>query len=230
MILFHSEYRPAGDALAFTTMTDLLAWHSEIDAEFAVPGDERTALAQALAAEVADIDRPAFDTDAWQQVAALDSRDGFGTRLAARAVLTRPSDGRFLIFRYPFRDGTFRFVIPGGGAEPGEDAHTAVAREVFEETGTHARDLRPSGLLVYHLLASTIYGAADRTPTIQYSPIFTGAIEDELPDTDGREFHWFSIDEFEAQPRRPLSDPIIEILRASARGESIVPVAVWLPA
>lgn len=120
-------------------------------------------------------------------------------------------------------------MIPGGGAEPGEDAHAAVSREVFEETGTHARDLRPSGLFVYHLLASTIYGA-DRTPTIQYSPIFTGTIDDELPHTDGREYHWFSIDEFEAQPRRPISDPIIEILRAHANGAAIDPVAVWLPA
>ncbi|MCW2922365.1 MAG: hydrolase [Thermoleophilia bacterium] len=210
-------------------MTDPLTWHSEIDARFAVPGDARTVLAESLAREVASAERPAFDTPTWQRVAALDHEDGFGTRIASRAVLTRPSDGRFLIFRYPFRDGSSRFVIPGGGAEPGEDAHAAVSREVFEETGTHARDLHPSGLLVYHLLASTIYGA-DRTPTIQYSPILTGTIDDELPNTGGREFHWFSIDEFEQQPRRPISDPVIEILRASARGETIEPLAVWLPA
>lgn len=210
-------------------MTDTLTWHSEIDAQFAVPGDERTAVARTCAVEVVSSDRAAFDTPAWQQLAALDARDGFETRLASRAILTRPSDGRFLIFRYPFRDGSFRFVIPGGGAEPGEDAYDAVSREVLEETGTHARDLRPSGLFVYHLLASTIYGA-DRTPTIQYSPILTGTIDDELPNTGGREFHWFSLDEFEAQPRRPISDPIIEILRANARGEAIAPVAVWLPA
>ena len=87
----------------------------------------------------------------------------------------------------------------------------------------------PSGLLLFHLLASTIYGA-DRTPTIQYSPIFTGTIADELPDTGGREAHWFTIDEFEEQPRRPISDPIIAILRAAERGETIEPQAVWLPA
>lgn len=210
-------------------MIDPHTWHSEIDEQFAVPGDERAALALALAREVASADRPAFDTPAWQQVDALDTRDGFGTRRASRAILTRPSDGRFLIFRYPFRDGTHRFVIPGGGAEPGEDVHAAVSREVLEETGTSPGELRPSGLFVYHLLASTIYGA-DRTPTIQYSPILTGTIDDELPNTGGREHHWFSIDEFERQPRRPISDPIVEILRASARGETIEPTAVWLPA
>lgn len=210
-------------------MTDRLTWHSEIDAQFAVPGDQRTACARACAIEMARAEHPAFDTPTWQQLADLDQRDGFGTRLASRAILTRPSDGRFLIFRYPFSDGTFRFVIPGGGAEPGEDARETVLREVLEETGTTARDLRPSGLFVYHLLASTIYGSS-RTPTIQYSPIFTGMIDDELPNTAGRECHWFTIDEFEAQPRRPISDPIIGILRASARGEAIDPVAVWLPA
>lgn len=210
-------------------MTDTLTWHSEIDARYAVPGEERIECARACAIEVARTERPSFASPSWQRLAELDRRDGFGTRLASRAILTRPSDGRFLIFRYAFRDGTHRFVIPGGGAEPGEDAHTAVSREVFEETGTEARDLRPSGLFVYHLLATTIYGATP-TPTIQYSPILLGTIDDELPNTGGREFHWFSIDEFEAQPRRPISDPIIELLRASARGESIEPVAVWLPA
>lgn len=210
-------------------MTDTLTWHSEIDERYAVPGDERIAAAHACATEVARTERPTFTSPNWQRLAELDRQDGFGTRLASRAILTRPSDGRFLIFRYAFSDGTYRFVIPGGGAEPGEDPHAAVSREVFEETGAAARELRPSGLFLYHLLATTIYGTTP-APTIQYSPILVGTIDDELPNTGGREFHWFSLDEFEAQPRRPISDPIIELLRASARGETIKPVAVWLPA
>lgn len=204
-------------------------WHSEIDTQLGVPGADRTALAGACALEIATFERPRFDSPAWQQLAEHDQRAGFGSRIAARAILRRPSDGRFLIFRYPFRDGSFRFVIPGGGAEPGEDAHDTVTREVFEETGTAPRDLRPSGLLLYHLLASTIYGAR-RTPTIQYSPVLLGTIDDELPDTDGREYHWYSIEEFEAQPRRPISDPILSILRDDTQPEQRTPAAVWLPA
>lgn len=210
-------------------MIDPTTFFSEIDASFQVPGEDRIQLAVACALEAATTHDPTFESEAWAAVAALDAAAGFGTRLAARAVLRRPSDGRFLIFRYPFRDGTFRFVIPGGGVEPGETAMQAVAREVFEETGTHASDLEPSGLLLYHLLASTIYGA-DRTPTIQYSPVLTGTIPDELPDTAHREALWFTIDEFEAQPRRPISDPVIAILRAAERGERIEPKAIWLPA
>ena len=66
--------------------------------------------------------------------------------------------------------------------------------------------------------------------TLQYSPVLLGTIADELPDTGGREAHWFTIDEFEAQPRRPISDPLLAILRASDSGALPAPVAVWLPA
>lgn len=211
---------------------DPTRYHSEIDARFALPGDERLQLAIAVALEAATTEDPSFASEGWAAVASLDAAAGFGTRLAARALLRRPSDSRFLIFRYPFRDGSFRFVLPGGGVEPGETAKQAVTREVFEETGAYPADLAPSGLLLFHLLASTIYGA-DRTPTIQYSPVLTGTIADELPDTQHREARWFSIEEFEEQPRRPISDPLMAILRRAERGERgerIEPRAIWLPA
>jgi 8-oxo-dGTP pyrophosphatase MutT (NUDIX family) len=204
-------------------------FYSEIDERFAVPGTRRPELALACAREVVTAPHHSFDSSVWHEARRIDAEDGFGTRFASRAVLRRQSDSRFLIFRYPFRDGSHRFVVPGGGAEAGESPIEAVTREVFEETGTEPVDLVPSGLLLFHLLASTIYGA-NRTPTIQYSPIFTGTIADELPDTGGREAHWFTIDEFEEQPRRPISDPIITILRAAERGETVEPTAVWLPA
>lgn len=206
-----------------------VTFRSEIDERWGVPGTERATLAHQLALESAHPSDASFVTDAWTLVHELDARDGFTTRLAARGVLRRPSDGRFLIFRYPFRDGSWRFVLPGGGAEDGESPTAALQREVFEETGTDARELRASGLVFYHLLASTVHGERPR-PTIQYSPVLLGDIADELPDTDGREAHWFTIDEFEAQPRRPISDPLIAILRASERGAPVEPRAVWLPA
>ena len=210
-------------------MTDTTMFHSAIDAQLGVPGEQRAALAQQLAHAHAHDDADPWTSTSWQQIVELDARDGLGSRPAVRAVLRRPSDGRFLIFRYPFRDGSVRFVIPGGGAEPGEDAQTTVRREVHEETGAQAHDLTATGLVLYHVLASTIYGA-DRTPVIQYSPVFTGMIDDELPDTQHREAHWFSIDEFAQQPRRPISDPILAILRASEAGDPITSQAVWLPA
>lgn len=210
--------------------TDDGAWPSTLDERFAVPGPHRPTLVHRCATELVAAhtgDCP-FDTPSWRAIADLDAADGFATRWAGRAVLQR-SDGRFLIFRYPFRDGSLRFVIPGGGAEPGECALEAVEREVLEETGARPSELRPSGLVLYHLLASTIHDG-DRTPTIQYSPIYLGTIDDELPDTGGRDAHWFDLDEFSRQPRRPISEPILHILAAARAGTDPEPYAVWLPA
>ncbi|MCW2973128.1 MAG: hypothetical protein JWN72_1401 [Thermoleophilia bacterium] len=210
-------------------MPEHLRAPSEIDLAHAVPGAERAALAGQLATELVGAVEPSFATAAWSQLHELDERSGLGTRPAMRVVLRRPSDGRFLLFRYRFRDGTQRWIIPGGGAEPGETPFEAATREVFEETGTRPRDLRASGLVLYHLLASRLYGDS-RPAMVQYSPVLTGTIDDELPDCDGRDPHWFTVDEFEAGPRRPISTPLIAILRASERGDQVEPQAVWLPA
>ena len=213
-----------GDAV-----TDAPAYHSALDRRFGVPGTERPALAHELAIEGAAPHADGFESDTWARVRLLDAAEGFDTRPAVRGVLRRESDGRFLIFRYPFRDGTLRFVLPGGGADPGESPVQALEREVFEETGTTPRDLQPSGLLLFHLLASTIHDEG-RTPTIQYSPIYVGTIDHELPDTEHREACWFSLEEFQLQPRRPISDPLLAVLRARDAGVVVAPQAVWLPA
>ncbi|MCW2924246.1 MAG: pyrophosphohydrolase [Thermoleophilia bacterium] len=207
-------------------MTEPLESISAVDRQHGVPGDERTRCAMAMAAESAALDAPSFATEAWRRAAELDADAGLGTRIAARAVLQR-SDGRFLLFRYDFHDGTQRFIIPGGGAEAGEDPTTAARREVLEETGTAPHDLRFSGLVLFHLLTSSLQ--AGRTPTVQYSPIMLGTIDDDLPDTGGRQALWFSVEEFAALPPRPLTEPILAILRAAERGETIAPRAVWLP-
>lgn len=210
-----------------TSTTDPL--YSAIDEQHAVPGGERPTLAHACAVEFATVPGATFETDAWQQVLALDARDGFATRRAARGVLRRASDGRFLVFRYRYSNGTERIVLPGGGAEAGEAPLDAVTREVLEETGAAPTALTPSGLFLFHLLASTVI-VEGRTPTIQYSPVFTGVIADELPDTDGREAFWYSADEFDASPRRPVTDAFRDLLRAIEREEDFDPRAVWLPA
>jgi 8-oxo-dGTP pyrophosphatase MutT (NUDIX family) len=211
-------------------VTPELPWTSEIDDRLGVPGADRFQLALDCATHALDHALDAtFDDGPWQSLRELDDAHGFGTRFAARALLRRPSDGRVVIFRYPFRDGTVRTVIPGGGADPGEGPLDAVRREVLEETGTEALDLRPSGVLLFHLLAPTV-DAPGRTPTIQYSPVYTGSIDDELPHTDGREAHWVSAEEFAAMPRRPITAPIVDILRAVELGESLEPTAIWLPA
>jgi 8-oxo-dGTP pyrophosphatase MutT (NUDIX family) len=197
------------------------------DADLGVPGDERLRLALDAAVEAASSVDASFETRAWRAVAELDEAAGFETRLAARAVLRRERDDRVLLFRYVYGDGTVRLVIPGGGAEAGETPSQAAAREVFEETGTHARELRPSGLVICHLLRAS---DSFPQPRVQYSPIYLGTIDDELPHTDGREERWVSLTELEALPAElHIRAPLVEVLRAEDRGETLEPHVVWLP-
>ena len=56
-------------------------------------------------------------------------------RPAARAVILTP-DAQVLLmrFRFPWRDQDL-WITPGGGLAAGEDARSAVIREIHEETG-----------------------------------------------------------------------------------------------
>ena len=60
-------------------------------------------------------------------------------REAASVILLRSAEPGFEVFLLRrHRGASFMasaFVFPGGGAEPGEDARTAAARELFEEAG-----------------------------------------------------------------------------------------------
>lgn len=57
-------------------------------------------------------------------------------RNSARAVLLN-ENGQFLLFKFYFKSHPDQalWVTPGGGLDPGEDFESALARELFEETG-----------------------------------------------------------------------------------------------
>ena len=71
------------------------------------------------------------------------------TRFASRVLLYDP-DGRVLLFLDEFPDlpGRAKWITPGGGVEPGETAHEAAVRELYEETGLAVDDL---GTIVHSL-------------------------------------------------------------------------------
>jgi 8-oxo-dGTP pyrophosphatase MutT (NUDIX family) len=79
-----------------------------------------------------------------------------GSGLPAVAVAIVTSSLRVLIGRR--RDGTPRWVFPGGKAEPGESPQDAAVRETGEETGLQ---IRVTGVTA----AGSIHGPASGSPT-----------------------------------------------------------------
>lgn len=71
----------------------------------------------------------------------LPGEPGHVVRQVARVLLLDPDD-RVLLARLDLVPGP-TWVLVGGGLDPGEDAETAVHREVAEETGCTAFDLGP---------------------------------------------------------------------------------------
>src|SRR3954471_22209723 len=57
------------------------------------------------------------------------------TRGACAGAVVRDADGRVLLVRRANEPGAGLWSVPGGRLEAGEDARTAAAREVVEETG-----------------------------------------------------------------------------------------------
>jgi 8-oxo-dGTP diphosphatase len=49
---------------------------------------------------------------------------------------------RILLVRHRWVDGTFFWILPGGGLRPGESMKSAAEREVWEEAGVRVRVLR----------------------------------------------------------------------------------------
>lgn len=88
----------------------------------------------------------------WLDVRLADVELPDGRRFDHHLVRVRPSAGVvatddrgrvLLIWRHRFIPDTWGWEIPGGRIEPDEDAATAAARELEEETGYRAGPLRP---------------------------------------------------------------------------------------
>jgi len=72
--------------------------------------------------------------------------DSDGYRQRAAAVCVKDEKGEEVLLVTSKRAGLSKWVIPGGGVEPGECAADAAEREVFEEAGVKGAIVRKLGI------------------------------------------------------------------------------------
>ena len=88
-------------------------------------------------------------------------------RLRDRATVVVVRDGKVLLVR----GHSGKFVMPGGGIDPGEQPIAAAARELQEETGLDAERVEPlfvweSAIHQHHVYRATARGDVEMGPEI----------------------------------------------------------------
>ena len=94
-------------------------------------------------------------------------------RLLKFAVIIAKSGGKWVLCKHRQRD---TYEVPGGHREPGEDILTTARRELYDESGALAYDIRP--VCVYSVLS----GGEETFGMLYYAEIteFEGALHSEI--------------------------------------------------
>ncbi|KTG27235.1 NUDIX domain-containing protein [Haloferax profundi] len=138
-----------------------------------------------------------LDADTFERIAAR-IRDGLDWGVAGFAK----RDGAVLLVH---QDG--RWVLPGGGVEPGETKTTALVREMREETGLDAT----VGPL--RVVTEQTFTHGDEQETFHFA-IYDVAVEGDLTDDPGLEDETVTdVSWFETLPDDTLDRPLVRFLR-----------------
>ena len=149
----------------------------------------------------------------------------YPVRLAGRVITVDPARRVLLFFYDDLPPKGRHWSTPGGGAEPGEDFHTAARRELFEETGW--ADVPVSAEEV-HVNSNVQWANLHGTPTLclQHDHYFVGRVtEEERPlgevaamhAYDGIETHrWWTLDELDATAEDIYPPGLADLVRRYA--------------
>lgn len=150
--------------------------------------------------------------------------DERGIRQAARIIILDEQD-RVLLIRIPspaHRPDVPMWFTPGGGVEPGEEAHEAAARELWEETGLRVAEVGPE------IWRRSFPFESDGRPMVQaeryflvralaFEPVTDNFVENEAAFITS--FQWWSIDDIRASSDYFIPRALGDLLEPIARGD-----------
>ncbi|WP_431709785.1 NUDIX hydrolase [Glutamicibacter uratoxydans] len=141
----------------------------------------------------------------------------FDTRLAAYCLVE--DEGKFLLTLWDMRhrDSNFlpRWSLPGGGIDLGEELEAGAAREVFEETGYHVKDLILLDAATGTIPAAKRYAEtphAMQTVAVVYKArVASGSLRPEVGGSTSQAA-WFSRAEIAKLPRIERVDKMLRLI------------------
>ncbi|WP_196716662.1 NUDIX hydrolase [Actinomyces trachealis] len=125
--------------------------------------------------------------------------------IVVSAVIMQDSSGRLLTVR---KQGTSRFMLPGGKPEPGEDALTTAVREAAEELAVSLKPEQMRAWGVFTTLAANEAGTALVASVFEH-PYVAGV----HPCAEIAEARWEDLDADDAADLAPLTVEVMGLLR-----------------
>lgn len=141
----------------------------------------------------------------------------YDTRLAAYCLVE--SEGKFLLTLWDMRhrDSKFmpRWCLPGGGIELGEGLEEGAAREVYEETGYHVKDLvlldASTGVIPAARRYTSTQHAMQTVAIVYRASIAGGSLRHEVGGSTSQAA-WFTREEILQLPRIERVDRMLRLV------------------
>lgn len=125
---------------------------------------------------------------------------------------------RVLMVKLSWPNGWEGWVLPGGGVEEGEEAMTALRREIDEETGVAGAFIGPPIARRRHVRSGMIEGYDGQEELIHLVPCRTSELKptmspDELLAENVVDVRWWTLDEMTTTSEQLRPEGLVELAR-----------------